>query len=165
MLHPSNPLDLLQADVLPVLGTLELAEVLPVVFHEVTTQVLEFSFLLSHNPLPGCHLQLLAVCAWLLGEPFLLNVSPFLTILLYFLTSIMLQISNCTMCWRCLPVANFNEKKSSSVSSDDMAHCNNDLFCCKLLELKDHLWLKQLGRWNYADHKSVIAPLVPFSVC
>lgn len=85
--------------------------------------------------------------------------------LLYFLASIMLQISNCTMCRRYLPVADFNEKKSSSVSSDDMAHCSNDLFYCKLLELKDHLWLKQLGHWNYADNKNVIAPSVPFTVC
>lgn len=85
--------------------------------------------------------------------------------LLYFLVSIILQISNCTMCGRGLPVANFDEKKSSSVSSDDMAHCSNDLFYCKLLELKDHLSLKELGHWNYADNKNVIVPLVPFSVC
>lgn len=76
--------------------------------------------------------------------------------LLYFLASKMLQISNCTMCERCLPVADFNEKKSSSVSSDDMAHCSNDLFYCKLLELKDHLWVKWLGHWNYADNKTLL---------
>lgn len=82
--------------------------------------------------------------------------------LLYFLASVMLQISDCTMCGRCLPVADFNEKKSSSVPSENMAHCSNDLFYCKLLELKDHLWLKLLGHWNYADNKNIIAPSVPF---
>lgn len=97
--------------------------------------------------------------------PFAHITSPYNMIrltLLYFLASLMLQIPYCTTCMRCLPVASFNERKNSSVSSDGMAHCSNDCFYCKLLELKDHLQLKQLGHWNYADNKNIIAPSVPF---
>lgn len=59
-------------------------------------------------------------------------------------------------------VASFNERENASVSNDDMARSSNDCFYCKLLELKDHLWLKQSGHWYYADNKSIIAPSVPF---
>lgn len=61
-------------------------------------------------------------------------------------------------------VASFNDRKNSPISSDDSARCGNDGFYCHLLELKDHLWLKEVAGTRQTK-KALLLHRCIFTLC